>query len=160
MSLAALLPTKGLTSVVFAIAAFSLLPVGLAQAPASALHDMDESRLREIRPRLQELVDRKQVPGVAYLVAHHGRIVAHDAVGMANVEDGKPMRKDSIFQIMSMTKNFTGVAIMMLVEEGKIDLKSPIEYYLPEFKDILVEEKSLDGKIVTRAPCPNPRFGS
>jgi CubicO group peptidase (beta-lactamase class C family) len=157
MSLAALLPTKGLTSVVFALAAFSLLPVGLAQTPATTLHDMDESHLREIRPRLQELVDRKQVSGVAYLVAHHGRIVAHDAVGMANVEDGKPMRKDSIFQIMSMTKNFTGVAIMMLVEEGKIDLKSPIEYYLPEFKDILVEEKMHDGKIATHAPLSKPK---
>src|ERR1035438_3581180 len=156
MSLAALHRTKGLTSVVLALAAFSLLPVGLAQPPASTLHDMDENRLREIRPRLQELTDKQQVPGVVYLVAHHGRIVAHDAVGMANVEDRKPMQKDSIFQIMSMTKNFTGVAIMMLVEEGKIDLKSPIEDYLPEFKGILVEEKSPDGKITTHPPQFKP----
>jgi hypothetical protein len=58
MALAALYPPKGLTSVAFALAAISLLPVTLAQTPASALHDMDENRLREIRPRLQELTDQ------------------------------------------------------------------------------------------------------
>jgi CubicO group peptidase (beta-lactamase class C family) len=144
---------KAFVSTVLPLSALSM--VCAAQAPAAG-SDMDENRLREIGPRLKELTDRQQVAGVVYLVAHHGRVVAHGAVGMANVEDGKPMQEDSIFQIMSMTKNFTGVAVMMLVEEGKIDLKSPIEYYLPEFKNIPVEDKSLEGQTVTRAPLAKP----
>ena len=50
----------------------------------------------------------------------------------ATLQNKKPMAADSIFQIMSMTKNFTGVAIMMLVEEGKVDLRRPMTDYLPE----------------------------
>jgi CubicO group peptidase (beta-lactamase class C family) len=176
MAIAASHPRNTLASLGLILSALSLLPVVLAQkpaptstpvaattpapphatAPVPASLAMDMNRLRDIRPRLQELVDRQQVPGVVYLVAHHGRIAAYDAVGMANIEAVMPMYKDSIFQIMSMTKNFTGVAAMMLVEEGKIDLKSPIEHYLPEFKDILVEEIAADGTVTIRPPTSKP----
>ena len=83
---------------------------------------LDKAKLAQIKPRLQELVDQGVIPGAVYLVARHGKIVAFDAVGLADVENNKPMRKDTLFQIMSMTKNFTGVAAMMLVEQGKLDL--------------------------------------
>lgn len=135
------------------IAPFSL---SNAQKTASVPADMDQARLDAIHTRLQELVDSQQIPGAVYLVAHHGRVAAYDAVGWANVEDKKPMRKDTIFQVMSMTKNFTGVGIMMLVEEGRIDLRRPIEYYLPEFKNILVEETLADGTVITRKPKAPP----
>lgn len=117
---------------------------------------MDSQKLALIEPRLKELVDKQTIPGATFLVARHGKIVAEGAVGMANVEDRKPMEKDSIFQIMSMTKNFTGVAAMMLVEEGKLELRRPIEDYLPEFKGILVEEKLADGTVITRKPRSLP----
>ena len=123
-----------------------------AQKSSTAPVDMDQARLDAIHTRLQELVDDKQIPGAVYLIAHHGRVAAYDAVGWANIEDKKQMRKDSIFQVMSMTKNFTGVGIMMLVEEGRIDLRRPVEYYLPEFKNILVEETLPDGSVITRKP--------
>ena len=117
---------------------------------------MDAEKLQLIKTRLQELVDKQVIPGAVYLVARHGKIAAFDAVGLADIENNKPMRKDTLFQIMSMTKNFTGVAAMMLVEQGKLDLRRPVSYYLPEFKDILVEEKLPNGTVHTHPPKTSP----
>ena len=117
---------------------------------------LDSEKLEIIKPRLQELVDKGTIPGAVYLVARHGKIAAFDAVGLADIENNKPMRKDTLFQIMSMTKNFTGVAAMMLVEQGKLELRRPIRDYLPEFSDIQVEEKLTNGKVVTHPPKTPP----
>jgi CubicO group peptidase (beta-lactamase class C family) len=117
---------------------------------------LDPEKLQLIRPRLQELVDRGVIPGAVYLVARHGRIAVYDAVGLADIENNKPMRKDTLFQIMSMTKNFTGVAAMMLVEQGKLELRRPISDYLPEFKGIQVTERGPNGNLVTHAPKNAP----
>ncbi len=128
-------------------------PVAPKTAPTSGL---DPAVLDQIKPRLQDLVDKQVIPGAVYLVARHGKIAAFDAVGFADIENNKPMRKDSLFQIMSMTKNFTGVAAMMLVEQGKLELRRPISDYLPEFKDIQVDEKLPNGKISTHPPKNPP----
>ena len=117
---------------------------------------LDRAKLQLIQPQLQQLVDQGVIPGGVYLVARHGKIAAFDAVGLADIENNKPMRKDTLFQIMSMTKNFTGVAAMMLVEQGKLDLRRPISYYLPEFKDIAVEEKLANGTMSTHPPKNPP----
>lgn len=114
-----------------------IVPANFAATIKSGL---DADRLKLIKPRLQQLVDDQTLPGVVSLVARHGEVAELDAVGWANVEDRKPMRTDSIFQIMSMTKNFTGVAAMMLVEEGKLELRKNVEDYLPEFKGIQVQD--------------------
>src|SRR5690242_7473493 len=114
-----------------------------AQAPSGS--GLDAARLETIRPRLQALADNQTIPGAVALVARHGKLALLDAVGWRDLEGKKPMQTDSIFQIMSMTKNFTGVAVMMLVEEGKIELRQPIEHYLPEFGGIQVEEKPVNG---------------
>lgn len=117
---------------------------------------LDAEKLALIKPRLQELVDKQVIPGAVYVVARHGRIAAFDAVGLADIENNKPMRKDTLFQIMSMTKNFTGVAAMMLVEQGKLDLRRPVSYYLPEFDNIAVAEKQPNGTITTHPPKTAP----
>jgi CubicO group peptidase (beta-lactamase class C family) len=127
------------TSAAMFLYAVSAAP-GIAAPAVSAAAGLDQSRLELIRPRLQELVDNGTLPGVVALVARHGEIASLGAVGWSNIEERKPMRTDSIFQIMSMTKNFTGVAVMMLVEDGKIELRRNVEDYLPEFKGIQVEE--------------------
>jgi len=133
-----------LTALVFA-------PVGRAQQA-----DMDLARLARIPKRLGQLVDDGSIPGAVSLVARHGRILELDAVGSQDIEAKKPMATGSIFQIMSMTKPFTGVAAMMLVEEGKLELRRPVEDYLPEFKGQLIEEKRADGSTDTHAPAHPP----
>lgn len=105
----------------------------LALPAFSQTSGLDAERLKLIRPRLQDLVEKQTIPGAVALVARHGKIATLEAAGWRDVEDRKPMTTDSIFQIMSMTKNFTGVAIMMLVEEGKLELRRPVSDYLPEF---------------------------
>jgi CubicO group peptidase (beta-lactamase class C family) len=130
--------------------------VALAQSKLPPTPGLDSEKLQLIRPRLQELVDKGVIPGAVYLVARHGRIAVYDAVGVADIENNKPMRKDTLFQIMSMTKNFTGVAAMMLVEQGKLELRRPVSDYLPEFKDIQVTERGPNGSLVTHAPKTPP----
>jgi CubicO group peptidase (beta-lactamase class C family) len=130
----------------FVTLAAAALPVS-AQTPG-----LNAERLKLIRPRLQELVDRQEIPGAVALVARHGEVAALEAVGWRDVENRKPMTADSIFQIMSMTKNFTGVAIMMLVEEGKVELRRPVQDYLPEFKGQLVEDTLPNGNRATHPP--------
>jgi len=121
-----------------------------AQTPSG--NGLDPARLETIRPRLQALVDSQTVPGAVALVARHGHVALLDAVGWRDIEGKKPMQTDSIFQIMSMTKNFTGVAVMMLVDEGKVELRKPVEYYLPEFRGIQLEEKPINGPGTVHAP--------
>ncbi len=93
-----------------------------------------------LRPRMQQLADEGIIPGAVALVSRHGKTAVLEAVGWSDIEARKRMQTDSIFQIMSMTKNFTGVAAMMLVEEGKLELRRKVEDYLPEFQGIEVEE--------------------
>lgn len=102
---------------------------------AAALHAADPEALARIQPRLQAHVDRGHINGTVSLIVERGQLVHFGVTGWADKENNKPMRKDSIFQIMSMTKPFTGVGIMMMVEEGKLNLHDPVAKYLPEFKD-------------------------
>jgi CubicO group peptidase (beta-lactamase class C family) len=90
-------------------------------------------RLAAIPARFQELVDRNQLAGAVLLVEQHGEVALLKAVGYQNLEPRTPMRTDSIFQIMSMTKPITAAGLMILVEEGRVILTDPVEKYLPEF---------------------------
>jgi len=117
---------------------------------------LDADRLKLIPVRLKELVENQTIAGAVALVARHGEVASFDAVGWRDIEGGKPMTTDSIFQIMSMTKQFTGVGAMMLVEEGKLELKRPIEDYLPEFHGQVVEERLPNGNLTTHPPARPP----
>jgi CubicO group peptidase (beta-lactamase class C family) len=83
---------------------------------------------------MERFIAEKTVSGTVTLVAKGDKIVEFDALGMADIEAGRKMEKDTIFQIMSMTKPVTAVGIMMLAEEGKLALRDPVEQYLPEFR--------------------------
>ena len=111
--------------------------LGIA-ALCCAQDDVDQAILKNIPIRSKAFVDDKTVAGVVTMVVHNGKTVEFDAEGMADAEAGRAMKKDTIFQIMSMTKPFTGVAIMMLAEEGKLALRDPLERYLPEFHGLRV----------------------
>ena len=87
---------------------------------------------------MQQLVDDGRLAGVVTLLARHGKVVFADAVGKQDLAAGTPMARDTIFRIFSMTKPITGVAMMMLHEEGKWRLSDPVSRYIPGFADLQV----------------------
>lgn len=113
----------------------ALLFSGLSTA---ASPDGDRSELARIPANLQRFIEDGTVSGVLTLISHRGQIVEFKAQGMADIEANRQMRKDTIFQIMSMTKPVTAVGIMMLAEEGKLSLRESVERYLPEFHGLRV----------------------
>ncbi len=111
----------------------------LAMAPP-AKHGMDPARLARIPERMKSFVDRSTVAGVVTLVQRHGQVAALDAVGWQDIENKKPMRPDTIFQIASMTKPVTGTAVAILAEEGRLGFSDPVEKHLPEFRGMWVAD--------------------
>jgi CubicO group peptidase (beta-lactamase class C family) len=83
--------------------------------------------------RMKEFVDQGQISGSVTLVGRRDRVVSLEAVGLRSIEDGLPMRPDTLFRIASMTKPITAIGVLMLVEEGKLALDDPVETHLPEF---------------------------
>ncbi|UOQ51219.1 serine hydrolase domain-containing protein [Hymenobacter cellulosivorans] len=80
---------------------------------------------------VQNKMRQLRIPGLQLAVVHHGKIVKLNNYGLANVQDSVPVTSRTVFPINSITKAFTGVAVMQLVEAGKLDLAAPIGQYLP-----------------------------
>jgi CubicO group peptidase (beta-lactamase class C family) len=99
---------------------------------------MSSERLDRIRDAFQEYIDAGKLPGAITAVARGGRLVHFETLGLMDVEAGKEMRPDAIVRIYSMTKPVTGVAVMILFEEGRFLLNDPISKYLPEFETMSV----------------------
>lgn len=130
-----------------------LLTALLLPAFLSGQERFDAAQLARIGPRMKEFAASGRVSGVVALIAHNGSVVYHEAAGMRDVEAAQPMTKDAIFQIMSMTKPFTGAAIMMLAEEGKLRIGDPVEMHLPEFKGQMMVVRREGGETVLRKPA-------
>ena len=94
---------------------------------------MSSERLMKIDAMLKKAVLDADVPGIVALIARNGKIVFHNAYGMADNTSGKEMKNDAIFRIASQTKAITSTAVMMLWEEGKFKLDDQISKYIPEF---------------------------
>ena len=91
-----------------------------------------------IETALKGMVDSKQIVGVSALVYQHDKEVFFGAYGLADRENNKPMTRDTIVQIFSMTKPIIGTALMQLFERGKFKLDDPLENYAPEFANVKV----------------------
>jgi CubicO group peptidase (beta-lactamase class C family) len=108
-------------------------------APTSAESvGMSTERLARLDAAMKKLVDDKQVAGLVTLVERHGKVVDFNAVGSLDTRKGDTLQKDSIFRIYSMSKPITGVAMMMLYEEGKWQLDDPVARYIPQFSKLRV----------------------
>jgi CubicO group peptidase (beta-lactamase class C family) len=83
-------------------------------------------------------MDAHDVSGAVTLVARNGKVAHFEAHGLADIEARKPMSKDSLFWIMSMTKPVVGTSVLMLMEEGKLRLTDPVSKFIPEFKNMKV----------------------
>jgi len=104
---------------------------------------------------LQSEVASQRLPGAVALIARHGQVLLHSSVGMQMPAVGKPMALDSIFRIYSMTKPVVSVAILMLMERGKLLLSDPVSKYLPEFADVQVMAH-VNGHAVMHRPKAAP----
>jgi CubicO group peptidase (beta-lactamase class C family) len=126
----------------------------LPSAPPESV-GLSAERLQRIATVVQGDIADKRIAGAVTLVVRHGKVAWFDAQGMADREAGKPMQRDSIFRICSMTKPITSTAVMMLYEQGKFMLEDPVSKYLPEFKDMRVLVKPATGAPTT-VPASRP----
>ena len=101
-------------------------------------------RLARIGPGIKAEIEKGQYPGAVMLVARKGKIVYFDSVGQLDPASGKPMTKDAIFRLYSMTKPYTSVAAMMLMEEGKLRVTDPVSKYIPAFANLQVSVPAID----------------
>src|SRR5213079_3013329 len=117
---------------------------------------LSSERLGRIVTTLRNDSQKGQIPGAILLVARQGRIALFESVGVLDPATKAPMTKDAIFRIYSMSKPITSMAIMMLVEEGKLALGDPVAKYLPQFAEVKVgvEKPGADGKPTLELVAP------
>lgn len=99
---------------------------------------MSDDRLARITQITQQYVDEGRLAGVITMVARHGKLVHFEAVGQRGADDDRPLSKDALFRIYSMSKPITAVAAMQLYEQGLFQLSDPISKYVPELAELTV----------------------
>ena len=146
---------------------FSGLPLSRAQQPAQSATDLtvvrpesvgfSSERLEQLHALMQQAVDQKKIAGIVTILARHGKIVDYRTYGQRDMAAAAPMTKDTIFRDYSMTKPVTGVAMMILYEQGKWLPSDPISKFIPEFAHLKVYKGlDTDGKPVLVDPDHAP----
>jgi len=125
-------------------AAAAKASAGLTPAASPESVGFDSARLARLDAYMKNVVDSGRVAGMTTLLARHGKIVSFKTYGKKSLATDEPMTEDTIFRIYSMTKPITGVAMMILYEEGKWRLDDPVTRFVPEFKNLKVM-KGVDG---------------
>jgi CubicO group peptidase (beta-lactamase class C family) len=122
------------------LAAVLAPPLAAGGVPAGKPEEagMSSERLQRIHQAMERHIEAGEISGAVTLVARHGKIVHFQAHGLMDLDTSTPMMTDAIFRIASMTKPITGVAVMLMVEEGRIRLNDPVSKFIPEFKDTKV----------------------
>jgi CubicO group peptidase (beta-lactamase class C family) len=144
--------------VLLPIAGFlSIAPLHVALAE-DGLQGFSQERLGRIAPVMKQEIAKGTMPGAVTLIARNGQIVHFEAHGSLDAAKTKPMPKDAVFRAFSMTKPFTSVAAMALVEQGKMSLRDPISNWMPELKqmNVLAEQTDERGR-TTRVAVPAKR---
>jgi len=135
-------------------------PASLPKAVSSESVGFSAERLERLHAQMQKQVDDQRLAGIVTLLARHGKVVEEKAYGKKDLAAGTPMTTDSIFRIFSMTKPVTGVAMMILYEEGKWSPSDPIAKYIPEFEQLKVYAGTdKDGKTILEDPKHPPTIG-
>jgi CubicO group peptidase (beta-lactamase class C family) len=118
---------------------------------------MSSARLAVLKSRLQQELDNEVTGGIQVLIARHGKVVMHENLGHASVEDNEPITDETLFRIYSMTKPIVGTAMMMLYEEGKFSLTDPLSMHIPEFENLQVYAGVDDeGNMILEDPDRDP----
>jgi CubicO group peptidase (beta-lactamase class C family) len=145
---------KRTPAVAAGLAALALFVVSLNGLAATARPEevgLSSDRLRRIGDTIQRHITAGDISGAVTLVARKGRVAHLEAHGEMDRESKKPMTPDAVFRLASMTKPIIGVAVLMLMEEGKVRLSDPVSRFIPEFKELKVAVE------VTRPPGPAAR---
>ena len=147
-----------LVSITVLWAAAAAWAQGLPSAAPESV-GMSAQRLARIGDAFRKEIDQGKLPGAVFLVARKGKLVYSEAIGFQDKEAAKPIAKDSIFRIYSMTKPLVSVATMILVEEGRIQLTDPVSKYLPAMKSLTVSAAKADAEFarITYAQVPADR---
>lgn len=114
---------------------------------------MDSERLSRVKDAMQGFVDEGLLSGAVTMASRDNKLVHYEAVGYRDIEAQAPMTRDTLFRIYSMSKPVTGVALMMLYEEGKFKLSDPVGKYIPELANLQVFAGVDDaGNMITEEP--------
>jgi CubicO group peptidase (beta-lactamase class C family) len=117
---------------------------------------LSSTQLKRLEEVTQKHIDEGLVPGAVMLVARRGKVAWMSVLGKRDVAAGDAMKFDSIFRIYSMTKPIVSVAVMQMVEEGKLQVSDPVSKYLPEIGNMKVGvDKIVDGKPVLQLSDPD-----
>jgi CubicO group peptidase (beta-lactamase class C family) len=120
---------------------------------APELAGFSAARLARIDEHLLEnFVEPQKIPGCQVLVARRGHVAHFSALGLMDIERGRPMADDTIFRIYSMTKPITSIALMQLYERGLFQLNDPVHRVVPEWRDARVWVSGEGDAMETRAP--------
>ena len=125
-------------ALVCACAGLSLQGAGLVSTARPEDVGLSSERLDRIHDAVQRHIDAGSISGAVTLVARHGKIAHLEAHGLLDIESKRAMPKDGVFRLASMSKPITAVAVMMMVEEGKVRLSDPVSRFIPEFKSMKV----------------------
>jgi len=127
----------------FILAASLAFAQGLPTASPEAV-GLSSARLARVTELVKGEIAKGRYPGAVALVARHGKVAYFEALGQRDPQSGAPMTKDAIFRLYSMTKPFASVAVMTLVEDGKILLNDPVSKYLSKLKGLQVSVPRVD----------------
>ena len=133
-------------SVALAVLVVLAPPAWAASLPSTTPEEvgLSSQRLERVGQFLKHEIAQRRLPGAVALVVRKGQIAYFESFGVRDPASGAPMTNDAIFRMYSMTKPFTSVAAMMLVEEGKIALTDPLSKFLPQLRKLEVSVQKLD----------------
>ncbi|MFK7864635.1 MAG: serine hydrolase domain-containing protein [Pseudohongiellaceae bacterium] len=113
--------------------------------------------MQKLDAAMNKIVADQDVAGMVWILAKDGQVATYETAGLARVDDQAAMEKDSLFRIYSMTKPVTGVALMMLHEQGLWNFDDPVSKYVPEFENLKVMTSyDEDGNMVLESPASPP----
>lgn len=127
-------------------------PPALPVAPRAETLGFPQAALDRMDPALQAFVDSGKVSGIYAVIARHGHIRYERTFGRMDVASGRPLRRDAIFRIYSMTKPVIAVGILRLVDQGRVGLDDPVSKYIPSFAEVKVFAGGTADAPILRAP--------
>lgn len=119
---------------------------------SAASGPFDDEEIAALEARMAQFVEDGTVKGIASLLVHDGKVVSHMQTGVRRESDGAPIEEDTIYRIYSMTKPVTGVAMMILYDEGAYSLDDPVTKFIPELENLQVWNADGEPQPVSRPP--------